>query len=182
MLEEDEDGPRGETVALLVNAVPEKIASFAQILRTRQAEMLVCSPDPKVAAAATVTLLDEGAEAASQRLDPAKQMDWSVALERAQAAFGPANLCIVWDTPVGLLGEDYNAMLAGFRLFLGGAWRSSKQHALILLGAEGRPVAALDQVLNDLKVGSLPANASLLAFGPDDPQAEAALRTFLDER
>ena len=182
MLEEDEDGPRGETVALLVNAEPDKIAGIAGLLRLRQAEMLVCSPDPKVAAAATVALLDEGGEAASQRLDPANLEDWRAALERARTAFGAANLCIVWDTPVGLLGDDYTAMLAGFRLFLGGAWRSSKQHALILLGAEGQPVAALDQVLHDLQVGSLPVNASLQVFGPDDPEAEAALRAFLDKR
>ncbi len=182
MLEEDEDAPRGETVALLVNAESDKISSIARLLRARQAEMLVCNLDPKTAAGVTVALLDEGGEAASQRLDPASLDDWRAALDRAQAAFGAANLCIVWDTPVGLLGDDYNAMLAGFRLFLGGAWRSSKQHALILLGSEGRPVAALDQVLNDLKAGSLPANASLEAFGPDDPHAEAALRAFLDKR
>lgn len=182
MLEEDEDGPRGETVALLVNAEPEKISSFARLLRARQAEMLVCSSDPKVAAAATVALLDEGGEAASQRLDPGALEDWRIALERARTAFGAANLCIVWDTPVGLLGERYSDMLAGFRIFLGGAWRSSKQHALILLGAEGQPVAALDQVLHDLQIGSLPVNASLQVFGPDDPEAEAALRAFLDKR
>lgn len=182
MLEEDEDGPRGETVALLVNAVPDQVSGLAQLLRSRQAEMLVCNADPKVAAAATVPLLDEGAEAASERLDPGVLADWRSALERAQAAFGPANLCIVWDTPVGLLGERYTDMLAGFRLFLGGAWRSSKQHALFLLGAEGSPVAALDTVLHDLKAGSLPVNVSLQAFGPDDPKAEAALRALLDER
>ena len=182
MLEEDEDAPRGENVALLVNAEPEQVSGLARLLRTRQAEMLVCNPDPKVAAAVTVPLLDEGAEVASQRLDPGVLEDWKAALERAQAAFGPANLCIVFDTPVGLLGERYTDMLAGFRLFLGGAWRSSKQHALFLLGAEGSPVAALDTVLHDLKAGSLPANVSLQAFGPDDPQAEAALRALLDDR
>ncbi len=182
MLEDDEDGPRGGHVALLVNAWPERALPFARLLQARQAEMLICHADPKVAAALTVELLDEGAEAASQRLDPATLEDWTAALQRAMKAFGSANVCVVLDTPAGLAGERHAALLAGFRLFLGGAWRSSRRHALILVGRAGEPKAALDHLIDDLTVSALPSSVSLHAFGAEDPEAERVLRRFLDSR
>ena len=180
MLEDNEDGPLGGHVALLVNASEEQSMPFARLLQARTAEMLICHSDPKQAAAFTVTLLDAGAEAASQRLDPGALQDWRDALERARTAFGSADLCIVSDTPVGLAGPRHADLLAGFRLFLGGAWRSSKRHALILIGREGDPAEALDHLLGELRSSALPSNATLEVFAYGDPQAQEALRRFLD--
>ncbi len=180
MREDNEDGPLGGHVALLVNAAEEQCLPFARLLQGRRAEMLVCHPDPKQAAAFTVTLLDDGAEAASQRLDPGALQDWRDALERARTAFGSADLCIVMDTPVGLAGARHADLLAGFRLFLGGAWRTSKRHALIMIGGADDPTEALDHLLSELRSSALPSNATLEVFAHGDPEALQALRRFLD--
>lgn len=180
MLEDSEDGPRGGHVALLVNASEERFIPFARLLKARQAEMLVCHPEPKTAAALTVSLLDAGAEAASQRLDPGVLEDWRAALLRARTAFGSANVCIVLDTPVGLEGQRHADLLAGFRLFLGGAWRSSRRHMLVLVGQAGDPAEALDHLLAELTVSALPSSVALHGFAESDPEALGALRRFLN--
>ena len=180
MLEDSEDGPRGGHVALLVNASEEQSMPFARLLQARQAEMLVCHPEPRSAAALTVTLLDAGAEAASQRLDTGVLKDWRAALLRARAAFGSANICIVLDTPLGFEAQRHADLLAGFRLFLGGAWRSSRRHMLVLVGRAGDPVEALDHLLAELTVSALPSSVTLHGFAAGDPDALEALRRFLN--